>query len=232
MERTMVKKRAQLALALLLPVPTLGVIAGMILFPNTTLGAGLYFLAKTWLLLFPLAWHVFVNRKRLSWSPPRKGGFPTAALLGIGLSAGILIAYIVLGKALLDPAGIRAAMREVGLTRVPAYLACCVYWILVNSLLEEYVWRWFVVRESEKLVGSTGAIVLSALGFTIHHAVAMQIYFSPLSVAVASAGLFVGALAWSWCYVRYRSIWPGYVSHAIADLVVFGIGFHILFGGV
>ena len=44
------------------------------------------------------------------------------------------------------------------------------------------------------------------------------------------AVLFAGGVAWSWLYVRYGSIWPGYLSHAIVDVAVFGTGAALLFG--
>jgi membrane protease YdiL (CAAX protease family) len=31
-------------------------------------------------------------------------------------------------------------------------------------------------------------------------------------------------------YIKYRSIWPGYVSHALVDLCIFGLGAYIVFG--
>ena len=103
------------------------------------------------------------------------------------------------------------------------------YWVLVNSLLEEYVWRWFVMRQAERLVGSHWAIALSAAGFTLHHVLAMATYFDARMTAVASLGVFSGGCIWSFCYVKYRSILPGYASHAIVDLVIFLIGYRVLF---
>jgi membrane protease YdiL (CAAX protease family) len=35
---------------------------------------------------------------------------------------------------------------------------------------------------------------------------------------------------WSWLYLRYRSVWPCYVSHAIVDIAVFVVGWLIIFG--
>jgi hypothetical protein len=48
---------------------------------------------------------------------------------------------------------------------------------------------------------------------------------------LGSCGVFLGGAAWSWLYLRYRSIWPGYVSHAIADAAIFIIGYRLIFGG-
>ena len=44
-----------------------------------------------------------------------------------------------------------------------------------------------------------------------------------------TCGVFVGGAVWNWCYLRYRSIWPGYVSHAIVDAALLAIGWKLLF---
>jgi membrane protease YdiL (CAAX protease family) len=71
--------------------------------------------------------------------------------------------------------------------------------------------------------------VVSAICFTLHHIIAMQVYFSWLVVVIASLGVFTGGALWSWCYLRYRSIWPGYISHAIVDIAIFAIGYRLIF---
>jgi len=37
-------------------------------------------------------------------------------------------------------------------------------------------------------------------------------------------------MTWSWLYMRYRSIGPCWVSHAIADVPIFVIGYRLIFG--
>ena len=49
------------------------------------------------------------------------------------------------------------------------------------------------------------------------------------AIILGSLGVFCGGVIWSWLYLRYRSIWPCYVSHAIVDVTMFGIGAYILF---
>ncbi len=86
-----------------------------------------------------------------------------------------------------------------------------------------------MVREFENLAGSLRAVFLSALAFTLHHVIALRVYLGWEGVVPAAAGVFTGGILWSACYVRYRSIWPGYISHAIVDIAVFGVGFHLIF---
>lgn len=222
------KKKSALALLLIVPVPALGVLAGMYLAPGTLLGKGLFFLAKAWILTFPVAWRVAVDRQKLSWSPARHGGLGAGVALGVGISILIVGGYFLVGRSLIDPERLREIVGGIGLDSPGIYLAGAAYWILVNSVLEEYVWRWFVVSKLQDLCRAQVAVVLSALAFTVHHFVAMRAYFGGAMVTMASLGIFIGGAAWSWCYVRYRSIWSGYVSHAIVDIAVFGLGYHIL----
>lgn len=223
-------KRAVLALLLLVPVPSFGVLMGMYIAPGMPLGKGLFLLSKAWILLLPVVWRLAVDREGVSWSRPARGGFGMGALLGVGISGLIVAAYLQFGRSLIDAAKVGEIVRGVGLVSPAVYMAGMAYWVFVNSVLEEYVWRWFVVSKFRDLLGAWGAVVASALAFTLHHTIAMSAYFGPAMVVIASLGIFMGGAAWSWCYVRYRSIWPGYLSHAIVDVAVFGLGYHIIFG--
>lgn len=224
--------KAVLALLLLVPAASLGVASAMIFFPGTRLGAILFGAAKAWLFGLPLLWRLFVERQPIGLSPARNGGFGMGVLSGLLISAVILAAYAAWGGRLLDRARLADRMAAVGLASPGMYLAGAAYWILVNSVLEEYVWRWFCVRQCEQLIPRLPAVALSALFFTLHHVVALQLYMAPLPTLLCSLGVFTGGATWSWMYTRCRSIWPGYVSHAIVDLCVFGLGAWLLFGPV
>ncbi len=223
------KPRAALALALLVPAPGLGVACGMIWFPNSGLGTVLFGAAKIWLLAMPLVWLLFVDRERIGFSRMRHGGLGLGLLTGLGISAIILGFYLVLGDRLIDREFLVTRLTEIGLGVPLRYVIGATYWITINSLLEEYVWRWFCVRKCEAIMPAWAAIVASALCFTLHHIVAMQVFFPPAVVAICSTGIFIGGAIWSALYIRYRSIWPAYLSHAIVDLCVFGIGAWMLF---
>ena len=224
------RRSAAVALALLLPAPTIGVLFGMFLLPDSHLGLVLFGASKVWILALPFLWQLIVNKARPSLSPARNGGFGISALLGIGISLFILAAYALLRHQLIDTNAFREALVEIGLADPKRYIIGAAYWITINAVLEEYVWRWFVVQEFRQITSARVAIVLSALAFTVHHIFAMSVYFNWHVVAMAATGIFIGGAIWSWCYVRFKSIWPGYISHAIVDFAVFAIGWHILFG--
>jgi membrane protease YdiL (CAAX protease family) len=224
-----VKRSSIVALLLLIPAPSIGVIFGMILLPDQITGKVLFFCAKAWLLLLPLVWLRFVDRAPLSLSKPTHGGFGVAAALGLAISVFIGLAYFTLGKRLIDPQAIKDMASQTGLNSPLVYLVGSIYWITLNSVLEEYVWRWFVVEKFSQLMGANRAIVASALGFTLHHVIALQIFLSVPLCALCALGIFIGGATWSWCYIRYRSIWPGYLSHAIVDLAIFSLGYLLIF---
>jgi membrane protease YdiL (CAAX protease family) len=223
------RRRAVSALLLLVPVPTIGVTAAMVVAPGP-IGHTVFMAAKIWLVAFPAAWYLLVERGKPSWSPPRHGG------LGAGIISGLAIACVIVGGALLmgvqtmDLAPLREAVREMGLGSPMTFLAGATGWTLANSLMEEYVYRWFVLRQCERLLTGPWAVAASAAVFTAHHVVAVSQYLDPWFTVLASTGVFVGGVIWAWLYHRYRSVWPCWLSHVLADVAVFGIGGWLLFG--
>ena len=121
-------------------------------------------------------------------------------------------------------------MEHFSLNTPAAFVVGAVCWCMVNSLIEEYVWRWFVFAQCEQLFSKGLAIGASGLFFTIHHTVVLSQYMSWQGTVLASIGVWIGGATWSWIYLRYRNIWAAYVSHIFADLAVFGIGYVQLFG--
>jgi uncharacterized protein len=223
------RKRALLALVLLVPAPSVGTLCGLLLIPGPV-GQFIYGLCKVWLLGFPIVWLYFVEHKSWSWSPPRQGGLGMGLLLGLLMGGFILGAYGVLGREVVDLDHLQLMAERNGLSTPALYLALAVYLTLLNSLLEEFVWRWFVFRRAEELVSGRCAVVLAAFLFTVHHAVALRIQFGWGVTTLASLGVFLSAIVWSACYLRYRSIWPGYLAHILADAAIFLVGWWLIFG--
>lgn len=203
----------------------------MVFFPEQSFGRIFFAVCKIWLFVFPVLWYKFAEGGRLSLSPPRRGGLLTGVLSGIVISAAITAAYAVVGKGMIDKAVLEESMHKAGLDKPGVYLAAAGYWVLVNSVLEEYVWRWFVLKQCRVFAGSVAAVLLSSLFFTLHHFFAVNVYMGMLPAVLCSLGIFAGGAVWSWMYLRYRSIWPGWLSHIIVDVCVFGLGAVLLFSG-
>jgi hypothetical protein len=173
-----------------------------------------------------------VDRGQLSWSPPKLGGFRTAAVLGLAIAAVIFAADAIASHLdAIHHEKIAASAAQTGLNHFGIYLGSAIGWITLNSLMEEYVWRWFVFRKFEVLPGGKLAAPAAALAFTAHHMIVLAAQFDWPIALLGSCGVFIGGTAWIWLYLRYCSIWPGYVSHAIADTAIFIIGYRLIFGG-
>ncbi|MFN0129094.1 MAG: lysostaphin resistance A-like protein [Verrucomicrobiales bacterium] len=224
-------RRAFVALALLVPAPSVGTAAAMFWWPELSLGKVIFFGAKLWLVLLPLAWRLLVDREPVSVSPARHGGFGIAVVSGVLISTVIFVASVLAMRlGLIDPAAVADRAAKTGLNTLGVYLGGSLYWITVNSLLEEYVWRWFVLRKCATLWGAKVGLIAGALAFTAHHVIALAAQFNWGITLLASLGVFVGGATWNWLYLRYGSIWPGYVSHAIVDLAIFIVGYRLIFG--
>lgn len=226
-----VRWKGLLALILLVPAPSLGVLAAMALEPTrgTAVGQAVYVLSKAWILILPLAWMTLVDRQKPGLSPVRQGGMGAGALSGILIALAIGAAYWFRARPFLDVEIVRQAALRNGIGAPARYIGFALALTLVNSLLEEYVWRWFVFRKCETLLGGPLAVIASALFFTLHHIVALKLQFGWGVTLLASLGVFAGGCTWSWLYLRYRSVWPGWLSHVFADVAVFAVGWHIIF---
>ena len=226
----MMKSKPLLSLLLLIPAPSVGVLFGMILFPDTPMGKAVFMWSKIWILLLPAVWIFFLEGGKMPRSKTEPGGYRVGWASGLFISVFVVGAAILANRFLIDGGFFKEMMANVGLDRKAVYLGAAAYWICINSVLEEYVWRWFVVRQFSKLCHQSGAVVASALGFTLHHLLALQVYFSwPVALA-GSFFIFIGGVWWSWMFLRYKTIWPGWLSHALVDVAVFGTGYGLLFG--
>lgn len=229
MSRESIDRRALLALLLVVPAPSVGVIVALLVAPGIV-GQSVYAFCKLWMIAVPLLWWLRVDRRPISWSPLRRGGLAFGALSGISIAGVVLGGYALLGERLIDPDLMREVAAGNGLNRKPVYLGLALQLTLVNALIEEYVWRWFVYRKCEALMPSGPAVVATAFLFSVHHAIALFAQFGPAVALLGSTGTFVGSLVWSWCYLRYGSIWPAYLSHMLIDVSVFVVGWSVLFG--
>ena len=222
------RQRAIVALLLLVPVPSFGTWMAMVQ-AEGPVGQTIFFAAKLWVLVLPVAWLVLIDKRRPALPLPRRDGMVAAIVSGSLIFLAIAIGYWFLGRRWIDAQFMRDRAHEIGLSTPVLYLLGAVYWCTINSILEEYVWRWFVVTRCEVLMRRAPAVIVSGLLFTLHHIIALNVYFDGRVTALGSLGVFIGGATWSWLYLRYRNIWAAYVSHVFADIIIFIIGWQIIF---
>jgi membrane protease YdiL (CAAX protease family) len=223
------RQNAGLALLLLVPAQTIGTLMSHVIAPGTV-GQTVLFLTKIWMLVLPLVWLVGVDKNTVQIPLPKRRDLMAGVVLGSLMFVVILAAYWFLGRQWINPSEVRSQAQRIGVLTPTIYLAGVVFWTLINSLLEEYVWRWFVFRKCEMIVSGIAAVLLSALFFTLHHILELAVNVGDWRVVVlGSLAVFSAGAIWSGCYWVYRSIWTCYVSHVLADLAIAIVGWQILF---
>lgn len=223
------RRQALWALACLAPVPSLATYVALVGAPGA-LGSALFAAAKIWVLLLPWVWVRWVAPLPARRAPQPRAWVP-GLLSGLGLGAVVWGAYVLVGDRLIDGDVVRGVVARAGLDGMTALVIGAAYWTFLNSLLEEYVWRWFVGAQAEALLGRRAGVALAALLFSAHHFVAVAAYAPLGTAALASAGVFAAGAVWSWLYARTGSIWAAYLSHVLADVAVFAVAFSLLAEG-
>jgi membrane protease YdiL (CAAX protease family) len=223
------RAQAALALAAVVPAPSLGLVAALYLWPDSAPGQLAYAGFKLWLLALPVVWLLLVERRWPRLPRPSGRGMVAGVATGVMMFVVIVGAYALFGG-WIDPGAMARQIEAVGLGTAPVFLLGALYWCTVNSILEEYVWRWFVFTRCEALMPRVLAAVAAGFFFTVHHVIALAFYFDWRVTLLGSLGVFIGGTTWSWLYLRWRNIYAAYVSHVFADLAVFGIGWYLVFG--
>lgn len=223
------KRNALLALLLLVPAPSVGVWLALYGMPGNPIAKAFFGLCKVWLLVLPVVWHMRVDKQPVTIPRPTRAGMGAAVATGSVIFLAIGAGYFLFGH-WIDPKRVSANAIEAGLNSPAFYILLAVYWCTINSLLEEYVWRWFVFTRCEALMPRWPAVIASGLFFTLHHVIALTAYFDWRITTLASLGVFIGGATWSWIYLKYRNIYASYVSHVFADVVIFAIGYKLIFG--
>ena len=219
-----------LALILVGIAPTISVVTGFGIEPGL-IAIIVFILTKFWLLALPAWWRKKVDREPFSLSIPNNGGWGVATGFGVAILFVIVITYLLLGDLLVSKMELRAILEPNGLVDKSVFIWAMLFWIFINSVIEEYVFRWFITEKAESLFsgGIWAPVALSASIFTVHHTIAMSFFISPVGNLIASIGVWIGGAIFSWLYIKYRSIWIPWVTHAFADVAVFGIAYHLLF---
>ena len=227
---TLGRSTALLGLCLVAVAPTVSIITGFV-FKAGLFAVLVFCVTKVWMFGLPVFWHMKIEGKPFSWSPPKNGGWGVSFALGVGMMIAVIGAYLLLGEIMIDKQTLYELLEPVGLTTASQLAGAILFWVFVNSVLEEYVFRWFITSKIEQLTGAKWtAVFLSAGVFTLHHTIALMMFINPLGTFIASLGVFIGGAIFSWIYLQYRSIWVAWIAHACADVAVFGIAWHLVIG--
>jgi CAAX protease family protein len=185
--------------------------------------------------LFPALYVWWFDRARLRVRGPSWQGMRDAAAFGLAVGAAILGLYhgwLKHSSLFADtPAEVLRKVQQFGLASPAGYLVLGLFICVAHSLFEEYYWRWFVFGGLRRHLPVAGAIVLSALGFTLHHVVILGVFlprqFWTLAVPFALC-VGVGGGVWAWIYHRSGSLYAAWVSHALIDAAILLVGYDMV----
>ena len=221
--------RAFIALFLVSVMPTISILFTYSWSESELQGQIFFVFAKLWYILIPVYWIYRIEESRLMFGETNYNGMAESLISGIIMFVVIAVIFLLFGETI-DVELMKLEIGATGLLNLPLFIVGMIYWITSNSLVEELVFRQFIgdrlleITEREYIT-----VFFSAAIFTCHHTVLLSLYFDPWQNALASLGIFIAGVTWSVLWLRHRSLFVCWLSHAIADLAVFGIAYLILF---
>ncbi len=124
-------------------------------------------------------------------------------------------------------------ISEFGVTSPLSFILMAVYISILHSFLEEYYWRWFVFRKLREFMGFRSSVVISSVGFTLHHIVVIGFYapanYASVLIPLAALSVFLAGVVWAYQYERSRSLWVVWVSHLLTDAALMVVGYRLVF---
>jgi uncharacterized protein len=222
------RNRSILALLLIVPISSIGALCSTTIAPGV-IGQGIALCCGIWMLVLPIFWHLSIDRQQLKLRLNRNDGLLVGIILGMVMFGTILGSYWFIGKDWLDLPDIRTRIDRMGMNIPLMVFGFGTFQTLVNSLIEEYVWRWFVYRHCQILWSKTWAVFICAGFFTLHHVILLLAYCPDWQlVTIGSSAVFIAGVLWARCAKIYKSLLPSYLSHLAADLALQIVSWHVL----
>lgn len=160
----------------------------------------LLFMVTLMVVVWGLIGLLILGRRGMSLGMPER---PREAWLmglvsGLGLTALVMAALAALGALVYEPH--------------PNYPVMFANY--VSNFYEEFIFRGAILGLLLKAMDGKNpwtATVISAVLFCQGH-----LQYPPLLLAT----VFVAGVTWSWMTIRYKSLWPAWMSHTVADTIV------------
>ena len=157
----------------------------------------------------------------------RREGLGMGLLLGGGIFAVILLVFFLF-RPFLDLDAIAAGlMGKEGIGR-ENFLWVALYISIVNSLLEELLFRGLGWLQLRKHTSEGFAMIFSAAAFAAYHVAILDGWFTWWVYGLCMLGLFLGGLIFNFLD-RNGSLLPSWLAHAGANLAINTVGC-IMFG--
>lgn len=152
----------------------------------------------------------------------RPKGLGPAVVLGGGIYVFLLLAFFLF-RSFLDLSAIAAGLRSKEGVSAENFLWVALYISLVNSLLEELLFRGLAYLKLRRYTSGRFAGIFSAAAFALYHVAILNGWFDWWIYGLCLLGLFLGGLLFN-ALDRRGSILPSWIAHASANLAINTIG--------
>src|SRR5262245_56772614 len=163
----------------------------------------LLFMVTLMVVVWGLIGFLLLGWRGLALGSPERPREAWLAGLGSGLGLTVLVLSVI---AALGPH-----------TRLPHPDWPVLFANFVSNFYEEFIFRGAILGLLLKVLGTKGkwpAALISAVLFCQGH-----LQYPPALLAT----VFVAGLVWAWLRIRYRSLWPAWLSHTLADTLIDGL---------
>lgn len=157
----------------------------------------------------------------------RREGLGLGLLLGCGIFAVILLSFFLFGPFIDLDAIAGGLLDKEGISR-ENFLWAALYISIVNSFLEELLFRGLGYLQLRRHAPEGFAMVFSAAAFAAYHIAILDGWFTWWVWGLCMLGLFLGGLIFAFLD-RRGSLLPSWLAHAGANLAINTIGM-LMFG--
>lgn len=140
-------------------------------------------------------------------------GIATGFILMLGIVAGM---WLLLHRGV-DAVWIRETLIQWGLTTDWIW-PFAVYIIIVNSFLEELLWRGFVMQRLLDGISRWRAMLVSSFFFALYHLIVGVVLFGWKWGAIITGLVFFAGMLWAWMKGKFPSVYATWFSHLLADV--------------
>ena len=187
----------------------------------------------------PAFWVFAAGRQPPRRIRPARSGLAVNLIFGAAVAGLAMVLYRLwlhpsgyLAPASLAGQAILEKVHGFGVDNVWKYAALGTFYAVIHSGLEEYYWRWFVFVQIRRAVPIRLAILVSSLGFMLHHVILLGVYFDWAFVPTAlfSLAVAMGGGVWAWLYHQSGSLVGPWLSHMLVDAGIFLVGYDLVRG--
>lgn len=157
------------------------------------------------------------------WRGPVLLGGGLALVAGLGL----WLAYLLLGKGILDRVTISTALAGWGVSPGSRW-AVILIMLLINAPAEELYWRGYLIQRLDHWSRPNLAVVFIAACYASYHGLTVYLLLGQVSWAVlVLAGIWGVGIFWGWLRLRTGSVWPALLMHTGLTWTYLGIWWQV-----